>query len=75
MVDAVVGSVIMVVATTSLLYAIEVAERAFDQAGRYPLNPEERVLLEDSVDMRGDALTEFWTTNLVNAPREVGKLD
>ena len=38
MLDAVVGAVIMVVATTSLLYSIELAERAFDQAGRYPLN-------------------------------------
>ena len=75
MIDAVVGSVIMVVATTSLLYAVEVAERAFDQAGSYPLNSEERALLEDSVGLRGDALTEFWSTNLVNAPREVGKLD
>ena len=75
MVDAVVGSVIMVVATNSLLYGIEVAERAFDQAGRYHRNSEERTLLEDSVDLRGDALTEFWTINLVNAPREVGKLD
>ena len=42
MLDAVVGAVIMVVATTSLLYSIQVAERAFDQAGRYPLNDEER---------------------------------
>ena len=30
------GAVIMVVATTSLLYPIELAERAFNQAGRYP---------------------------------------
>ena len=75
MIDAVVGSVIMVVATTSLLYAVEVADRAFAQAGRYPLNPEERALLEDSFDLRGDALADFWTTNLVNAPREVGELD
>ena len=75
MIDAVVGSVIMVVATTSMLYAIEVSERAFDQAGRYPLSSEERVLLENSVDLSGDALTEFWSDNIVNAPREVGNLD
>ena len=36
MIDSVVGAVIMVVATTSLLYSIELAERAFNQAGRYP---------------------------------------
>ena len=71
MIDAVVGSVIMVVATTSLLYAIEVAERAFDKAGRYPLSPQEQVLL-------GTGLDEFKTNlanDLNNAPREVGKLD
>ena len=46
MVDAVVGAVIMVVATTSLLLAIEVAEDAFRSAGRHPLNVDEQVLLD-----------------------------
>ena len=71
MVDAVVGSVIMVVATTSLLFAIEVAEKAFDQAGRYPLNQEERTLLEN-VGLLGDQTEDFWRENLLQAPREVG---
>ena len=71
MVDAVVGSVIMVVATTSLLFAIEVAEQAFDQAGRYPLNAEEKTVL-DSVGINGDEAEEFWRVNLFTAPREVG---
>ena len=42
MLDALIGGVIMVVATTSLLYSIEVAERAFADAGRYPPSPSER---------------------------------
>ena len=46
MVDAVVGAVIMVVATTSLLLAVEVAEDAFRAAGRYPVNDDEQVLLD-----------------------------
>ena len=46
MLDAVVGAVIMVVATTSLLLAIEISEDAFSAAGRYPLNDDERVLLD-----------------------------
>ena len=46
MVDAVVGAVIMVVATTSLLLAVEVAEDAFRAAGRYPLNDDERIVLD-----------------------------
>ena len=37
MLDAVVGAVIIVVATSSMLYSIEVAQRVFDQAGKYPL--------------------------------------
>jgi len=41
MIDALVGAVIMVVATTSLLYSIEVAEKAFRDAGRYPLSKSE----------------------------------
>ena len=46
MVDAVVGAVIMVVATTSLLLAVEVAEDAFRAAGRYPVNDDEQVVLD-----------------------------
>ena len=46
MLDAVVGAVIIVVATSSLLYSIEVAQRVFDQAGKYPLNDRERSLLQ-----------------------------
>ena len=37
----------MVVATTSLFLAIEVAEDAFRAAGRYPLNDDEEVLLDN----------------------------
>ena len=47
MLDAVVGAVIMVVATSSLFLAIEVAEDAFRAAGRYPLNDDEEVLLDN----------------------------
>lgn len=46
MVDAIVGAVIMVVATTSLLLAVEVAEDAFRVSGRYPLSDDEQVVLD-----------------------------
>ena len=46
MIDAIVGAVIMVVATTSLFLAVEVVEDAFRVAGRYPLNDDERVVLD-----------------------------
>jgi hypothetical protein len=72
MVDAVVGAAIMVVATTSLIFAIEVAEQAFDQSGRYPLHQEERNLLRNSVGLSDDKVDAFWSDNLQNAPREVG---
>ena len=70
MLDAVVGAVIMVVATTSLLYSIQVAERAFDQAGRYPLNDEEREVLR-RVGLDNEAAELFWLENIKNAPRAV----
>ena len=57
MLDAVVGAVIMVVATTSLLYSIELAEQAFDQAGRYPLNKDEKEVLR-KVGVGSDAQAE-----------------
>ena len=71
MLDAVVGAVIMVVATTSLLYSIEVAERAFDQAGGYPLNSFEREVLR-GVGLNNDSADLFWQENIKEAPREVG---
>ena len=73
MVDAVVGAVIMVVATSSLLMAIEVAEQAFDQSGRYPLNDQEREMLNRVLPV--DQQDQFWAENLRDAPREVGGND
>ena len=70
MLDAVVGAVIMVVATSSLLYSIEVAEKAFDQAGRYSLSEGERELLQ-SVGLSSDAEQEkFWLENISAAPEK-----
>lgn len=60
MVDAVVGAVIMVVATTSLLLAVEVSENAFRAAGRYPVSADEQVVLDEltkSLSQQGRAST------------------
>ena len=70
MLDAVVGAVIMVVATTTLLYSVEVAERAFAQAGRYPLNSDEREVLR-GVGLGNSEAELFWRQNIQNLPREV----
>ena len=72
MLDAVVGAVIMVVATTSMLYSIEVAERAFDQAGRYPLNTYEKEVLRRVGVLNEVELEAFWQDNIKAAPREIG---
>ena len=72
MLNAVVGAVIMVVATTSLLYSLELAERAFDEAGRYALNDDETEVLRKA-GIRSDAEADmFWRVNIKEAPREVG---
>ena len=39
----------MVVATTSLFLAVEVAEDSFRAAGRYPVNDDEQLVLDDLV--------------------------
>ena len=72
MLDALVGAVIMVVATTSLLYSIELAERAFDQAGRYPFNSDEREVLRKIGVVKDAEVDLFWRDNIKDAPREVG---
>ena len=72
MLDAVVGAVIMVVATTSLLYSIQVAERAFDQAGRYRLSEDEKELLRSVGVINPAEVDGFWRDNIENSPRAVG---
>ena len=71
MIDALVGAVIMVVATTSLVYSIEVAQKAFAEAGRYPLNASEKRLLKDfGLDER--ATKDFWQNNIANSKDQWG---
>ena len=72
MIDAVVGAVIMVVATTSLMYSIELAERAFNQAGQYPLNRDEKEVLRNVGVVSDVQVDVFWLDNIKRAPREVG---
>lgn len=67
MVDAIVGGVIMVVATTSLLLAIEVAEKAISSAGRYCLTSDEKTVLSRVGLGSEDLLNTFWSENLSNA--------
>ena len=69
MLDAIVGAVIMVFATSSLLYSIELAERAFDKAGQYPLSEDEKTILTSALIDEHDS---FWSLNILKLPREVG---
>ena len=70
MLDAVVGSVIMVIATTSLFAAVEVIEKGFADAGRQPLSRREEKLLDrvGRVDARDQK--QFWLDSLQSLPRE-----
>ncbi len=67
MVDAIVGGVIMVVATTSLFLAIDVAERAMNSSGRYCLSESEKITLSRAGLSEGE-VDIFWSQNLRNAP-------
>ena len=71
MIDALVGAVIMVVATTSLVYSLEVAQKAFAEAGRYPLNASEERLLKD-FGLDEGALKGFWENNIANSKDQWG---
>lgn len=71
MLDAVVGAVIMVIATTSLLSAVEVIEKAFADAGRQPLSSREQRLLERVGRSDPEQQMQFWQDSLLTLPREV----
>ena len=71
MFDSVVGAVIMVIATTSLLSAVEVIEKAFSDSGRQPLSGVEERLLDRIGHNDPDEQTQFWQDSLQTLPREV----
>ena len=70
MLDAVVGAVIMVVAMTSLLSALEVLEQSFNDSARHPLTQiEEQILERAGIDEQD--WDQFYADNLQNLPKEV----
>ena len=66
MIDAVVGATIMVVATTSLLFAIELSEKAFLQSGYQRLSPSEVKLVNDLHSRRGFPTASSFRANNIN---------
>ena len=70
MLDAVVGAVIMVIATTSLLAAVEVIEKSFADAGRQELSVAEKQILE-RIDLTATEQSQFWQDSLRSLPRQV----
>ena len=70
MLDAVVGSVIMVIATTSLFAAVEVIEKGFGDSGRQPLSRREEKLLERVGRVNARDQQQFWRDSLHSLPRE-----
>ena len=70
MLDAVVGAVIMVIATTSLLAAVEVIEKSFADAGRQELSVAEKQILE-RIDLTETEQSQFWQDSLRTLPRQV----
>ena len=66
MVDAIVGGVIMVVATTSLFLAYEAAEKAINSAGRYCLTDDEKKVLRQA-RLPESKFQNFWIDNLRDA--------
>ena len=88
MLDAVVGAVIMVIAATSLLSAVEVIEKAFADAGRQELSRREHNLIcrlqKQDVsaghgDCENDGLkserSQFWQDSVLTLPRQVIQMD
>ena len=70
MFDAIVGVVIMVVATTSLLSAIEILEQSFNDSARHPLDEFEINILE-RVGLDQNEIEQFYNDNLKNLPKDM----
>ena len=70
MFDAIVGAVIMVVATTSLLSAIEILEQSFNDSARHPLDEFEINILERA-GLDQNEIEQFYNDNLKNLPKDM----
>ena len=56
MIDAVVGSIIMMAASLSLVLAVEIAERSINSASAQPLSLAEQVWLKGELNLTNDDL-------------------
>ena len=56
MIDAVIGSIIMMAASLSLVLAIEIAERSINSAGAQPLSFTERAWLKGNLNFTDEDL-------------------
>ena len=56
MIDAVIGSIIMMAASLSLVLAIEIAERSINSSGAQPLSLAEQAWLKDELNFTDDDL-------------------
>jgi len=70
MFDAIVGAVIMVVATTSLLSAIEILEQSFNDSASHPLDEFEINILERA-GLDQNEIEQFYNDNIKNLPRDM----
>ena len=56
MIDAVIGSIIMITASLSLVFAIEIAERSINSAGAQPFSVAEKEWLKGELNFTDDGL-------------------
>ena len=69
MLDAAVGALIVVVATSALVLAIEVSEKAFNSAGLQPLSPAELEMLQSAGRSDSASLSQL-KSDLEALPRD-----
>tara|TARA_B100000073_G_scaffold346671_1_gene358704 strand:+ start:3217 stop:3429 length:213 start_codon:yes stop_codon:yes gene_type:complete len=69
MLDAAVGALIVVVATSALVLAIEVSEKAFNSAGQQPLSPAELEMLQSAGRSDSASLSQL-KSDLEALPRD-----
>ena len=59
MLDSLLGGLIIVMATSSLFYSLEIVQNALNNAGRYDLSKSEKALLSDFYSGNHQAVDEF----------------
>ena len=70
MIEALIGTIIMAISVSSLLFSIEALEKSFTKAGKYPLTNNEKEII-NSAGLNNDRNLNILKNDIDNLPQRI----